>query len=116
VSREVVVRYRVAGQCSAFSFRPGVKARAGGPLGPSVPLRRTRRSRVQGAATAGRMGGAPGIDLGLGPQQGPADTGRLGEAFEAASEGVHRCDLDAQSFCGLFGAEETIGVHSDYDT
>ncbi len=74
-----------------------------GPLLPGLPL-------------AGRVLGAPCVDLGLGPEQRAAHLGGLWEAFKAAGERVHRLDLDAELFGRLGGAQESLDVHSDYDT
>lgn len=73
-----------------------------GPLLPSLPL-------------AGRVLGAPCVDLNLGPQQRAAHLCGLREAFEPSRKGVHRLDLDAKSVGGLAGAQEPLDIHSDHD-
>lgn len=74
-----------------------------GSLLPSLPL-------------AGRVFGAPCVDLAFGPQQRAAHLLGLREALKASGEGVHRLDLDAKPGRGVVGAQESLDIHSDYDT
>lgn len=65
---------------------------------------------------AGRVLGAPCVDLGLRPQQRAAHLRGLRKAVETAGERVYRLDLDAEPLGGLAGAQESLDIHSDYGT
>lgn len=73
------------------------------------------RSVLRCASLPSGVLGAPGVDLGLRPQQRAPHPLGLREAVQTAREGVHRLDFDVEPFRHFSSAQEPIDIHSDHD-